>query len=108
MSLTPGDKDVLFGRGYAIMSHPGNQLLRAMVQAQRENFLRQHKRGAKREIGRNIVNDIHELGGRFLMEDPENAKSNYWALLISEKVWIRARTETAVNKVMHRLRDSRS
>mmetsp|Transcript_29949 Transcript_29949/g.63074 ORF Transcript_29949/g.63074 Transcript_29949/m.63074 type:complete len:1665 (-) Transcript_29949:98-5092(-) len=102
MSIIPNEKDVLFGRGFAIMSHQGNQLLRSMVQEQKPKFL-ESKRASKREIAYNIVKDINKSGGRFLIESPNSA--GMATSTLSEKSWAIVDTDKAVDKVMHRFRE---
>mmetsp|Transcript_30851 Transcript_30851/g.66674 ORF Transcript_30851/g.66674 Transcript_30851/m.66674 type:complete len:1679 (-) Transcript_30851:132-5168(-) len=103
MSITPNDDDVLLGRGYNIIVHPGNKLLRSMVQAQKQSFL-QSKKKSKKQIAIGIVDDIDKLGGRFLIEDPRSI-NNSATLSITEKTWICVDKDKAVSKVMHRLRE---
>jgi len=114
--ITPRNNDVLFGRGYAICAHPGNQILRCMVRAHKPLFLKT-KKPEKRDIARKIVGDIqYKLGGRFLTDDPDDhvasqngsdqkarKKDKEW---IYAKAWICVDTEKAVSKVMHRLREN--
>ncbi|KAL7528535.1 hypothetical protein ACHAXR_006681, partial [Thalassiosira sp. AJA248-18] len=99
--ITPHDNDVLFGVGYRVINHPGNQHFRAVVEAKRPVFL-EAKRTEKRKIAMRIVDEIHDLDppGRFLIEDRNNinAKGN-------AKVWKCVETKKAVDKVMHRIRE---
>jgi len=103
MSITPNDNDVLFGRGFAIAAHPGNQLLRTLVREHKPAFLTCNRK-AKRETGNQIVTEILKLGGRFLIEDPNNI-DNKFLTSIYEKAWVSVELEKAVDKVMHRLRE---
>ena len=98
-------QDVLFGRGFTINAHPGNQRLRSIIQAKKPEFLFVLKT-EKRNFARGIVDEIENLDppGRFLMEDP-NFPYVGTDGLISDKVWICVEREKAVDKVMHRLRE---
>lgn len=102
MPIIPNDNDVLFGRGATIRSHPGNERLRSAVRARRPAFL-EARREDKRDIARDIIDEIQESGGRFLVEAPELASSCSSAL--GQKPWVCADREKAVCKVMHRLRE---
>ncbi|KAL3806185.1 hypothetical protein ACHAXA_011734 [Cyclostephanos tholiformis] len=100
---TPSCNDVLFGRGFAIGTHPGNRHFRHVVRTWKPAFDTAKKK-EKKMIAQRIVEDIKNLDppGRFLIEDPSdaNAKEN-----IMEKAWVIVEAEKAVNKVMHRLRE---
>lgn len=77
--------------------HPGNQTLRTLVRAHKPLFLQQRKT-EKREVARKIVNDFqHKLGGRFLIEDPNNKAHNGSMKNDKEgmykKIWIAVETE---------------
>ncbi|KAL3780452.1 hypothetical protein ACHAW5_004578 [Stephanodiscus triporus] len=106
---TPNRNDVLFGRGFAIGIHPGNQHLRDIVRARKLSF-DVAKKKEKRMIARQIVEEIQKLDppGRFLIEDPnqpvskddENASED-----IMYKTWVVVEVEKAIDKVMHRLRE---
>ena len=89
------DQDVLFGRGYQVAAHPGNQTLRAMVRSYKPQFLQQ-RRDQKRDVARKIVNDvIHKIGGRFLIEeDPKGGVR----VGIYQKPWVCADYDKAVDK----------
>ena len=92
---------MLFGRGFAISAHPGNQTLRILVRAHKPHFLKQRK-NKKRDVAKQIVDDIlHKLGGRFLIEDPNNqanATKRNNKEGIYEKAWVCVETEKAVDK----------
>ncbi|KAL9181842.1 hypothetical protein ACHAXT_012185 [Thalassiosira profunda] len=103
MAIVPNDNDVLLGRGFAIMCHPGNELLREMVRSEKPAFLAT-PRAAKRDVARSIVRDIQRWGGRFLVEDPACERDKD-AALIKKRGWLVAEEERAVEKVMHRLRE---
>ena len=87
---------MLFGRGFAIAAHPGNQLLRTLVCEHKPAFLTCNRK-AKRETGNQIVTEILKLGGRFLIEDPNNI-DNKFLTSIYEKAWISVELEKAVDK----------
>lgn len=92
---------MLFGRGFAISAHPGNQTLRILVRAHKPTFL-QKRKAQKRDVARQIVDDfIHKLGGRFLIEDPnnkDNSSKRNNKEGIYEKAWVGVETEKAVDK----------
>ena len=99
-------QDVLFGRGFSIGAHPGNQHLRNVVRSQKPAFDAARKK-EKKMIARQIVEDIQNLDppGRFLIEDPSSAAGNNARGEIMVNAWIIVEEEKAVNKVMHRLRE---
>ena len=63
------DKDVLFGRGPSVYGHPGNVTLHNEKMAMQEVYLKMDK-ADKKKISQQLVDRIHELGGRFLQQDP--------------------------------------
>ena len=119
-------QDVLFGRGGHITSHPGNQHYRSLVQAQKAAFIQLpiHKsKKEKRTIAHIIFQQIHNVRGRFLMEDctlgvynalgGEIIDSSYLPYdkevdchpIIRQKVWVQVSYEKAIEKILHRLRE---
>jgi len=63
------DKDVLFGRGPSVYGHPGNVTLHNEKMAMQDVYLKMEK-ADKKKISQQLVDRIHELGGRFLQQDP--------------------------------------
>ncbi|KAL9184830.1 hypothetical protein ACHAXT_002607 [Thalassiosira profunda] len=100
MTITPTDNDVLFGRGQAIMNHPGNARLRALVASRKPDFRATNAKAGKRAITRSIVAQIRENGGRFLVEDAAPGRREAGA-------WTEASEERACKKVMHGLREKK-
>lgn len=122
--ITPRSNDVLFGRGAAIMGHPGNRRLRSMVERQKKAFVEATKRKEKRKIATDIIREIQALepSGRFLMEaimeDPRGKEggddkthghasvaSNGVNASVLAKAWVCVEPDKALTKVMHRLRE---
>ncbi|EJK68346.1 hypothetical protein THAOC_10479 [Thalassiosira oceanica] len=103
--LFPLLQDVLFGRGSAISSHPGNVRFRSIVESHKPEF-RSADRMGKRPIAQKIVNAIHRepTNGRFLMEDPEAPESEA-SDAINLRSWVIVDNTKAINKTMHRLRE---
>jgi len=103
--VKPTDSDVLFGRGSAISSHPGNVRFRSIVESHKPEF-RSADRMGKRPIAQKIVNAIHRepTNGWFLMEDPEAPESEA-SDAINLRSWVIVDNTKAINKTMHRLRE---
>jgi hypothetical protein len=62
--------DVILGRGHAISFRAGNVAFRHIVWSLRVEYQMARRKG-KQAIGRRVVGEIHELGGRFLELDTE-------------------------------------
>jgi hypothetical protein len=62
---TPGDNDVLCGRGGATNNHAGNRKYRALVQAHQDEYLKKVK-SQKKEVASSIVAIIRSRGGGFM------------------------------------------
>ena len=116
-------QDVLFGRGALFDNHPGNQHYRSLVKAQKPTFRDEKFRKFKRAIAVNIMQEIHNTGGRFLGEDQTgdyiapapshtsgttNSKNDAVDTinpLLLEKVWVEVSDDKAMVKIMHILRE---
>ena len=93
---TPGEMDVLFGRGKTHMFHRGNKEMQKLVEKYRKEYDRSTRDG-KTDIAWRIVKEIqHNTKGRFLRLDK------------SRKLWFEVPDEAARNKVSHAMRDGRS
>jgi hypothetical protein len=76
----PELKDLLFGRGRPIMRHPGNVLLRNLIEARYQEYDEATTRTEKTEVARSIVRELRQSSCRFLKEDP----NGYWVEVSSE------------------------
>jgi hypothetical protein len=76
----PEHKDLLFGRGRPIMRHPGNALLRNLLQARYQEYDEAPTRTEKTKIAWSIVCQLQQSSCRFLKEDP----IGYWVEVSSE------------------------
>ena len=81
-----------------------------MVESFKPKF-NQTERDLKRDVAREVVEEIRTLGGRFLVEDTK-AKGGVSAISESDvhpsilaKVWVPVENEKVIAKVMHRLRE---
>ena len=115
-------QDVLFGRGYAIQTHPGNQHFRSVVEGRKAKFKAAPVRRQKKMVAAEVMEDIAGLDppGKFLMEDTsltdgeafgetdgdQEEKNSAVHPSILSKRWVVVDHERAVAKVMHRLRDA--
>ena len=69
-TIKPHSNDVLSGRGGRINSHPGNIQYRKLVESYKHTYLNpQTKKMEKSRIASKIVEQIREIGGRFLKEE---------------------------------------
>ena len=95
-------QDVLLGRGQRIRNNPGNVAFRTLVDGRKAEF-KKAKRGAKRKIGVEIIQQLQK-NGRFLMEDAScaiKARGDD----IERRTWIIADDDKVLVKTMHRLRE---
>jgi len=91
----PMINDVLFGRGWPIMKHPGNGVLRHIINSKLEEYLNEKTKRGKTLIAYSVVFMVkqQEDGGRFLKED------SGW--------WVEVSNEMARHKVSIAFRDAR-
>lgn len=62
----PTDKDVISGRGHGANRHGGNQTYRNLVKKYKVQYVKAIADLDKHQISMQVVNEIHEDGGRFL------------------------------------------
>lgn len=62
----PTDKDVISGRGHGANRHGGNQNYRNLVKKYKVQYIKAITDLDKHQISMQVVNEIHEDGGRFL------------------------------------------
>jgi len=128
---TPSPNDVLCGRGMGSrFTHPGNQRFRAFCAARLEEYTTAPRRAMKTRIVKEIVRQVHDNGGRFLVfgsnqhrggdsseetenEDADKPKKNRKTSKKKSSVanaccWYQATYEVAREKVGHTLRDAAS
>ena len=72
----PNNNDVLFRRGYAYLSHPGNAMFRGLVEKNYHQHSTAITTNGKGAVKWSIVNEV-ERQGRFLVWDP----NGYWTQL---------------------------
>ncbi|KAL3904878.1 MAG: hypothetical protein SGARI_004717 [Bacillariaceae sp.] len=70
----PSLNDVLFGKGRPIMRHPGNVLLRTLLESKYLEYNNTKSKKEKTEIAWSIVRHLQDSSCRFLKEDG----SGYW------------------------------
>jgi hypothetical protein len=90
----PIAKDVLFGKGQLIQSHPGNIGMRCLLEGKYEAYNACETRHEKSCISHEIYNSIQGAGGRFLRED-------------SLQYWVIVGKSEALNKISMAFRDLR-
>ena len=90
----PQQWDILFGRGWPKMSHPGNAIFRNMIDARLERYNTVKSKRDKTMIAWSIVCELRDSGARFLRED----KTGWWMEVTNEE---------ARQKVSIGFRDSR-
>jgi len=91
----PMIQDVLFGRGWPIMKHPGNVLLRNIINLKLEEYKNEKTKRGKTMIAHSVVWMVKNRGkgGRFLKED------SGW--------WVEVSNDMARQKVSIAFRDAR-
>lgn len=91
----PMIRDVLFGRGWPIMKHPGNVMLRNIIDSKLEEYQNEKTKRGKTLIAYSVVCMVKQKGrgGRFLKED------SGW--------WVEVSNDMARQKVSIAFRDAR-
>jgi len=92
----PKPADVLFGRGGAVNTHPGNVFFRSQVTQHHQHYVKAQNHAEKSLVVRLIRDAIKARGGRFL-------KCN-----TTSKVWYIVDERDATVKTMQSLRDVRT
>merc|ERR1712038_2184663 len=82
----PTDKDVISGRGHGANRHGGNQIYRHLVKKYKFPYVKAISDLDKHNISMQVVNEIHEGGGRFLKRVYGNASNGnngdiQWAVM---------------------------
>jgi hypothetical protein len=96
----PNQADVLFGRGRPIMRHPGNAVLRSVVQHKLEEYASAKSKKQTTDVTWDVVRTLKgKFGARFLKE--ENIENNGLG-------WIEVSNEIARQKVRIAFRDLRT
>jgi len=96
----PNQTDILFGRGRPIMRHPGNAILRYVVQSKLEEYTNAKNKKETTDVTWSVVRILKgKYGARFLKE--ETVETNGLA-------WVEVSNETARQKVRIAFRDLRS
>lgn len=90
----PEQRDVLFGRGWPKMSHPGNALFRSTIESRLEEYNTAESKRDKTMIAWSIVCESRDSGARFLREDTSGC-------------WMEVSNEIARQKVSIGFRDIR-
>eukprot|EP00980_Cylindrotheca_fusiformis_P019168 scaffold6501_cov98-Cylindrotheca_fusiformis.AAC.2 len=90
----PSNNDVLWGRGKQIYWHPGNRVLRELVETYEDEY-NELSRDGKTKVAHRIVSVVHGFSGRFLKPDEESG------------MWIEVSDLEAREKVTHRFRRNR-
>jgi len=101
----PNHSDILFGRGQIVMNHPGNALLRNVIQSKLDEYSRislskSKSKQASTQLTWDVVRILKsEYGARFLKE--ESVETNGLC-------WVEVSNETARSKVRIAFRDART
>ena len=86
--------DILLGRGMA------NEQFLSLIEERYEDYSSAQTNAAKKDIAREIVSHIHQIGGRFLKLINSEASRN-------ERVWTEVEESVALEKCKQALRDLR-
>ena len=63
----PRSNDVIFRPGTSMLCHPGNVVFRGLIESKQNRIT--VKRAEKEEVALEIIQEVQETGGRFLMWD---------------------------------------
>jgi hypothetical protein len=80
----PSENDVLCARGN--VTHSGNLRFREMIKEHGPDYLRARSAGDKKEIVKNIIQEIQRRGGRFLTRSHIDKEYFYWTTIDDTKV----------------------
>ena len=103
-----GPHDVIMGRGAAATDYQGNLRLRDLVSQRQEEYAASDKRSDKHRIAQEIVDKVHQLGGRFLQcEDTLMDPATFRRIPIHAMVWEQVIDRSILsNKLKQLLRDA--
>lgn len=90
-----GEKDILLGRDKFAFSHTGNQRFRVIVNSYRAAYQNAKNRESKTKITTQVIQGIHQCGGRFLKKDEDSGE------------YVEVSNEVAHEKVSHALRSAK-
>ena len=90
----PEQWDILFGRGWPKMNHPGNAIFRSTIESRLDEYNMAESKGDKTMIAWSIVCELRDSGARFLREDTSGC-------------WMEVSNEVARQKVSIGFRDIR-
>ena len=105
VSLVPGEKDVLCGRGGFTINHPGNKKYRAVIKTNKAVYNQCRLHAEKRDVSIAIVAAIREGGGRFLQPRKVEDTNQTAAGTIT---WCEIGDPKAVEKTLQALREKSS
>jgi hypothetical protein len=95
--IVPGPRDVLLGRGRLIQENMGNIRYRNLIETYRTKYNNSRKK-EKTRLTVEIIQNVHDAGGRFLKQVNGDGKTT---------AWVEVSTEVAREKVSHSFRDKR-
>jgi hypothetical protein len=94
--------DVLMGRGSGPNEFIGNQRFRSLVEARKGEYKSAPKNKLKTKIAKEVIDEIHALGGRFLKQvETGTPDINY---VVEEAVWCEVEEKLALEKCKQTLR----
>lgn len=99
-TTTPGDADVLMGRGKAIQLWSGNRVFSQLVDSQAEEYGESNQAG-RRMIAMDVIEKVHRGGGWFLQR-VDDSQPIGWQM----DEWVPVDAVRVMVKVKQALRDS--
>lgn len=95
------ENDVLFGRGSGMSRYVGTRRFRDLCYARKEEYNDAAKNQDKSAIAKELLDQVHALGGRFLQvqEDSEEAD-------IGDRIWYEVDNKRALEKIKQTLRQN--
>ncbi|OEU22995.1 hypothetical protein FRACYDRAFT_233159 [Fragilariopsis cylindrus CCMP1102] len=102
ITTEPMDTDVLCGRGAAVTKHIGNRTYIKLVKFNKVRYATSSIPG-KGQISRSIVIAIHEIGGRFLVEDKNRSSTQGQE---GQRFWVEIGDKKATEKISQALREN--
>jgi hypothetical protein len=100
--------DVLQGRGAASDRNEGNIRFRALVAQRRTEYLAATQKEAKARIAQEIIDAVHEVGGRFVRKVDSVSEAESLGIPLGMQAWLPIGEAAVLEKVKQALRDGRS
>lgn len=97
--------DVIMGRGAPTIQYKGNIMFRELISTRKVEYMKAGRHRIKRDIARQILDEINRRGGRFLRKVDNRAEARALGVPPGEHAWVVANEAEVIEKVKQALRD---